>query len=55
VWSDTRFVFVGTLWDGHLLKEAKVYLAHFYTVTTVTKPDRRGTDTFSRFWVLKAS
>ena len=48
----TRLVFVGTLWDGLLLKEAKVFVAHFYTVTTVTKTD---TDTLSQFLVLNAS
>jgi len=44
-------MFVGTLWDGPLLKEAKVFLAHLYTVTPVTKTN---TDTFSRFLVLDA-
>jgi len=32
-----------------ILKEDKVFLAHFYTVTTVTKPD---TDTFAQFLVF---
>jgi len=35
-----------------VLEEAQVILAHFYTVTTVTKTD---TDTFSWFLVLHAS
>jgi len=42
-------VLVGTWWDGPLLKEAKGFLVHSYTVTTVTKTD---TNTFSRFLVL---
>jgi len=35
---------------ANVLKEAQVFLAHFYTVTTVTKTD---TNTFSWFLVLK--
>jgi len=35
-----------------VLKEAKVFLAHFYIVTTVTKTN---TDTFSQFLVLNTS
>jgi len=51
VWSETRLVFVGT-WVPRVLKEIKLFLAHFYTVTTVTKPDSM-TDTFFQFLVLK--
>jgi len=40
------------LWVTLVLKEDKVFLAHFYNVTTVTKTD---TATFSRFMVLDAS
>jgi len=39
-------------WAPRVLKETKVFLAHFYTVTNVTKTD---TDTFSQFLVLNAS
>jgi hypothetical protein len=39
-------------WAPRVLKDAKVFLAHFYIVTTVTKTD---TDTISRFLVLNAS
>jgi len=38
-------------WAPRVLKEAKVFLAYFYTVKTVTKTD---TDTFSRFLVHNA-
>jgi len=53
VWSEKRLVFVGT-WVKRTFKDSKanLFLAHFYTVTTVTKTD---TDTFSRFLVLHAS
>jgi len=49
VWSETILFKVG--WTPRVLrlKEAQVFLAHFYTVTTVTKTD---TETFSRFLVL---
>jgi len=43
---------VGWTPRASVLKEAQVFLAHFYTVTTVTKTD---TNTFSRFLVLNAS
>ena len=39
-------------WAPCVRKEAKMFLAHFYTLTTVTKTD---TDTFSWFLVLNAS
>jgi len=37
-------------WTPRVLKQARVFLSHFYSITTVTKTD---TDTFSRFLVLK--
>jgi len=40
------------VWTPRVLKQARVFLAHFYNVTTVTKTD---TDTFSRSLVLNAS
>jgi len=41
---------VGWTPRASVLKEAQVFLAHFYTLTAVTKTD---TDTFSRFLVLR--
>jgi len=38
-------------WTLRVLKEVQVFLAHFYTMTTVTKTN---TDTFSWFLVLNS-
>jgi len=54
VWSETRLASVWTLWDGprvSVYSIKQVFLAHFYTVTTVTKTD---TDTFTRFLLINA-